>query len=357
MSFHHFRPLRAIAPHIRPLLGLAPLLLVACGGDAAAVAESHTPPVPVSLVSVQEDSIALPVTGTGTYGSRDELALAFKIGGVLARLTVDEGDAVRRGQVLASLDLREIDAMRRKATVAVEKATRDVARLRALEADSVATRAQRQDAESALAAAEADLAAADVNREYAVITAPGDGRVLRRSAQPGALVAPGQEIVYVANDIRGRMVRVGLPEREAVRVREGQAAEIAFDALPDRTFAGRVMQRGAATDPRTGAVMIEVSVRGADAMPTGAVARVRIAVPSSASMLLVPVEALLEADGDSATVFVEREGWAFRRRVRVHSLVGARVAVQGLDAGARVIGNGAAYLTDSAAVRIVDGAK
>jgi membrane fusion protein, multidrug efflux system len=352
MSSPMYRPFTVLLLPLVAVCGIA-----ACGGDAAAVPESSTPPVPVSLVQVQQDSVALPVTGTGTYGSRDEVALAFKIGGVIARLAVDDGDAVQRGQLLASLDLREIDAMRRKAQVAVDKATRDVTRLRSLVADSVATRAQLQDAESALAAAEADLATAEVNREYAVITAPGNGRVLRRSTQPGALVAPGQEILYVANDTRGRMVRVGLPERDAVRVREGQSATITFDALPDRTFPGRVMQRGAATDPRTGAVMIEVSVIGADAMPTGAVARVQIDVPSSALLLLVPVEALLEADGDSATVFVERDGRAYRQRVRVLSLAGARVGVQGIDASARVIGNGAAYLTDSAAVRIVDGAQ
>lgn len=345
------------SPISRPLVVVLLPLMAACGGDAAAVPDATTPPVPVSLVQVALDSVALPVTATGTYGSRDEVPLAFKIGGVLARLAVDEGDNVMRGQLLAALDLREIDAMRRKAQVAVDKATRDVTRLGALVADSVATRAQLQDAESALAAAEADLATAEVNREYAVITAPGNGRVLRRRTQPGALVGPGQEVLLLANDTRGRVVRVGLPERDAVRVREGQVATVTFDAMPDREFTGRVAQRGATTDARTGAVMVEVSVTGADAMPTGAVARVRIAVPSTAPMLLVPVEALLEADGDSATVYVEREGRAYRQRVRVLSIAGASVGVAGLEAGARVIGNGAAYLTDSAAVRIVDGAQ
>jgi multidrug efflux system membrane fusion protein len=338
----------------RTALMLLPLL-AACGGDAAAVPDATTPPVPVSLVAVQQDSVALPVTGTGTYGSRDEVPLAFKIGGVLARLTVDEGDAVRRGQLLAALDLREIDAMRQKAQVAVDKATRDVTRLRSLVADSVATRAQLQDAESALAAAQADLATAEVNREYAVITAPGNGRVLRRRTQSGALVGPGQEILLIGNDTRGRVVRVGLPERDAVRVRDGFVAAITFDAIPTRTFTGRVTQRGVSTDARTGAVIVEIAVSGADDLPTGAVARVAITVPSSAPMLLVPINAMLEADGDSATVYVERDGRAYRQRVRVLSLAGDRVAVQGLNADARVIGNGAAYLTDSAAVRIVGG--
>jgi len=107
-------------PMYRPLLVLLLPLVAACGGEAAAVADSTTPPVPVSLVTVQQDSVAIPVTATGTYGSRDEVPLAFKIGGVLARLAVDEGDNITRGQLLAALDLREIDAMRRKAQVAVD---------------------------------------------------------------------------------------------------------------------------------------------------------------------------------------------------------------------------------------------
>lgn len=341
-----------------PIVGLSlvALLAVQACGAADATPEFTIPPVPVVLADVSHDEVAQPIVGTGAFGPKDEVVLSFKIGGIVTEVSVDEGATVRRGQQLASLDLREIDAMRTKARIAVDKATRDATRLRALHADSVATLAQLQDAESALAAAQADMETATVNREYAVITAPVSGRILRRRVQPGALVSAGTEVLTLGSDARGRVVRVGLPDRDAVRVQNGQRAEVTFDAMPDRTYSGRVSQKGAATDARTGMVPVEVSVTGADAMPAGTVARVTISVPASTAVTLVPIEAIIEADGDSATVFSLRDGLAARHRVRVLFIDGARVAVTGLEGIARVITSGAPYVTGGAAAREVDGA-
>jgi membrane fusion protein, multidrug efflux system len=334
--------------------------LQACG-DAKAEPEGEAataiPPVPVMLAGVEHSGVARPVSATGTFGPKDEVTLSFKIGGIVSRVNVDEGATVRQGQQLATLDLREIDAMRTKARIAVDKATRDATRLRALHADSVASLSQLQDAESALAAAQADLETANVNREYAVITAPEAGRILRRRVQAGALVSPGAEVLTLGSDARGRVVRVGLPDRDAVHVSIGLTAQVTFDAMPDRTFTGRVSQKGAATDPRTGMVPVEVNVTGAGSMPAGTVARVSIAVPARTEVTLVPVDAIIEADADSATVYSMRDGKAVRHLVRVLFIDGARVAVTGLDGVERVITSGAPYVTDGAAVREVDGAR
>ena len=339
------------------LLTIGATVLAACSGADATPDTASVAPIPITLGDVTRESVSRPITATGTFGPKDEVLLSFKIGGIVSRVSVDEGDAVARGAQLATLDLREIDAQLTKANVAVDKATRDVTRLRALQRDSVATLAQLQDAESALAAAEADLQTARVNREYAVITAPVGGRILRRRVQPGALVSPGTEVLTLGSDSRGRVVRVGIPDRDAVRVLEGQRAQVEFDAMPGRTFDARVSQRGAATDVRTGMVPVEISVTGADMMPAGTVARVSITVPSSTEVTLVPVEAIIEADGDSATVYSMRDGRAVRHEIRVLYISGTRVAVEGLDGVTRVVSSGAPYLSDSSPVREVEGAQ
>jgi RND family efflux transporter MFP subunit len=338
------------------LASLIALLVAGCSG-AEATPDTSIPPVPITLAEVTRESVSRPVTATGSFGPKDEISLSFKIGGIVSRLSVDEGDVVSRGTVIASLDLREIEAQLTKAKTGFDKATRDLTRIRALHADSVTTLAQLQDAESALAAAQADRDAAQVNRDYAVITAPVSGRVLRRRVQPGALVAPGQEVISLGSDSRGRVVRIGVPDRDAVRLAVGQSAQVTFDATPGTTYTGRVSQRGAATDPRTGMVSVEITVTGADALPAGTVANVSIAVPSTTDVTLVPVESIIEADGDSATVYSMKDGRAVRHSVHILFVNGARVAVEGLDNVQRVVQNGAAYLTDSAAVREVSGAK
>src|SRR6059058_610963 len=145
---------------------LVPLALVACGrGRAAAPPVGDAVAVRVAPVSM--DRIAPPLTATGTLGPKEEVTLSFKVGGVIGRVLVDEGQSVRAGDTLALLDLSEIDAGVTRARSAAEKTERDVARARRLYADSVATLEQVQNTETARDVAGAELEAAMFNRRYA----------------------------------------------------------------------------------------------------------------------------------------------------------------------------------------------
>ena len=343
---------------------LVPLTLSAvlssCGDANAKTSNANAnPPVTVDVATVTTDAIAQPVTVTGTFGSRDEIPLSFKIGGVIARVVVDQGTSVHKGQLLAALDLREIDAMVDKAKVGVDKAERDAARIRRLQADSVATLAQLQDATSAYDAARADYATAKVNREYATIIAPEDGLVLQRQATPGTTIGAGVPVLTIGGSSRGRVVRAGLPDRDALRVRVGDSATARFDALPNATFHGTVTLLGRAADSRTGTYTVEVSLRDAASLPSGLVGRVGIAVRATTTAALIPVDALLEADADSAIVYTVSPGTplvAQQHRVHIAQLHGDRVAVTGLENGARVITRGAPYVTQGSRVQVVGGA-
>ena len=337
------------------------LVLAACGDDAsgaALTAEGSQPPTAVRIAPIANAADAA-VTATGTLGAKDEVPLAFKIGGVIARLTVDAGARVTAGQVLAELDLREIDAGVEKATAAAEKARRDAARVERLYRDSVATLAQSQDAQTARDVAEADLRAVRMNREYAVITAPASGVVLERLSNPGSQVAPGTQVLVLGSSARGVVFRAGLADRDVVRVRAGNHAVVTFDALPGRDFKGTVRQVGADADPRTGTYTIEVALPDASALPNGLVGRVRIAAanavrPSLDGVSAIPAEALVEGDRNRGVVFVIDATHTIARRCEV-ALVGVdgdRVLVRGLDRATHVVTSGAAWLRDSTRVEV-----
>lgn len=333
---------------------LAPLA-AACGA-----AEAEQPPaaqaVAVRTAPVTDAEIAPPVAATGTLADKEEIRLSFKIPGVVARVLVNEGDAVRRGQPLATLDLAEIDAQVRRARQGVDKAERDLARARALYADSVMPLAQLQDAQTGAEVARAEWQVAAVNRRYAVITAPADGTVLRRFAEGGELMQPGAPVLLLGATGRGTVLRAGLADRDAVRVREGDRAVVRFDAFPGETFPGRVTEIAAAAAAGTGTFEVEVAVDGGGRLVSGMIGRTEIAPSRTQRLRLVPVEAVLEADGDSAAVFiVDADGrTARRRRVAVAFLQGDRVALRGgLNGVAEVVTDGAAYLEDGLAVRKV----
>lgn len=342
-SFHH-------------ALVLAGLALVACArGRADQSTSSAEAPALVRAAPVTDTVVARPIAATGTVAPEDEIALGFKIGGVIARISVDAGDRVRAGQMLASLDLREIDAGLVKARSGAAKAERDLARARRLYTDSVVTLAQLQDAETGDEVARADLQAATVNRHYSVIVAPAGGVVLRRMAEAGENIAAGSAVLVLGSRGAGNVLKAGLADRDVISVRKGDAAMAQFEALPGRTFAGRVSRIGAAADPGTGTYEVEIALERGDRLATGLVGQVEIRPSEGSPATLVPVEAILEADGGDATVYaLSPDGTrAERRRVTLAFIDGSRVAIaKGLEGVSRVLSDGAAYLDDGAAVRV-----
>jgi RND family efflux transporter MFP subunit len=216
--------------------------------------------------------------------------------------------------------------------------------------------AQLQDAETAAELARADLDAATFNRRYASIVAASAGVILSRSAEPGEMVSPGAEILVLGSRARGTVFRAGLSDRDVVRIAHGDGATVEFDAVPGRTFEGTVTEIGSAARAGTGTYTVEVSIRDGRGLAAGLVGTVRIEPRQGLRATMVPIEAVLEADGDAATVFVLSGdgGTVERRRIRLARLDGGRVAVvAGLAAGERVITEGAAYLDDGAKVRVV----
>ena len=317
--------------------------------DAVPPARIRVRTAPVVLAALDE-----PAIGAGVVASHDEFPLAFKIGGVVAAVYVREGDVVRAGQTLAQLDLREIDAQVTRARSAVAKAERDHARVQALHADSLAPLAQLQDAATALELARADLQTASVNRRYATVVAPSAGRVLRRAAEPGQTLGAGAPVLTIGGSTGGTVLRVGLPDRDIVRVRVGSPATVRLDAFPDRVLTGRVRQIAGAATAGSGTYAVEIALDDATGLSVGMIGSTTIAATGRGSLPTVPVDALLEADGDRASVFVVSGGRARRRAVRVATIQGDRVAVrEGLAGDTSVVVTGATYLDDGAAVTVL----
>jgi multidrug efflux system membrane fusion protein len=332
----------------------AAVAAAACRGASGEASPGAAPVVLVRTAPVREAWVAPPVTGTGMLAPKEEIALSFKIGGVVSRIPVDVGTRVAAGDTLAALDLREIDAAVARATSGVEKADRDLARAQRLYRDSVFTLSQLQDTRTQAQVAHADLETASFNRRYSVIIAPAAGVILHREAEPGELVASGRPVLVLGSHARGSVVRVGLADRDVVRLRRGDRAAVRFEALPGRTFTGAVSEIAAASDPGTGTYAVEVALHGAAGLASGLVGRVEIQPSVGQRGPVIPIEALLEADGEHATVYVlSPDGSrAERRQVTVGALMGDSVAItSGLEGAGAVVTEGAAYLRDGQAVR------
>ncbi len=336
-------------------------LLAACGPSAPPASDTEAPQLrPVRVAKVEQGPALPPIVASGVVAARDEAKLSFKLGGLIREITVREGEAVRAGQLLARLETAEIDAGVAQARAAHDKARRDLQRGQQLFKDDVITQEQLDDLGTAAEVARAQLSAAEFNRRYADITAPADGRVLRRLAEPRELVSAGQPVLMVSRGAGGFTLKLGLPDRDFVHVALGDTATVAFDAFPGHSFAARVIERGEAADPRSGTFPLELELDTGEAtLASGLIGRAEIAASSAGNARLdyIPLSALVEGNASSMLVFLydPASGKVRGQQVAVAFITEQRAALStSLPNGAMVVAEGAPYLHDGDAVRTVE---
>ncbi len=333
------------------VVGALALALAGCGPAPSAGVTTAAAPVTVRTGGIEWSTAASPVAVSGVLARRTEAELAFKVGGIVEEIAVRAGDRVAKDQVLARLRLDEIDAQVAAARSAVEKARRDLARTEKLQAGAVATVENLQDARTGLELAEAQARIAEFNRRYAVIVAPAAGRILRRSAEPNEIVTAGRSVLSFAAEADGWIVRAGLAERDAARVRVNDAAGLSIGGA---TVAGRVIRISESADAATRTTPVEI---GLDEAPAGArsgfVVGVTVTPPAVAARPVVPAAALIEGAGGTAAIFVIEEGAKTVKRlvVEIEELRGDRAFLRTpLPRTGRIVESGGEYLRDGQAV-------
>lgn len=341
-------------PHYSLHALLVCTLLAACEDPGET---TLTKPTPVRVETATAGPALPAIRTTGVVETQDEMRLSFKVGGVIKAIHVREGETVKRGQRLAEIDLTEIEAQVEQARQLAAKAQRDLERGERLHADQVISLEQLQDLRTQAALQRAQLASAEFNLAHAVITAPGDGVVLRKLAEERELVSAGQPVLVVGTRDSGYVVRAALADREIVQLRLGDPAEIRMDAYPGQTFSGELIEIAGAADERTGLFPVKVRF---DSMPSrlasGLVAKVELS-PTAArerQLTYVPIGAVVEGDGDRASVFVVVDGRAKRRDIRIAFFAPEQVALaEGLSPGETVVTDGSLYLEDGELIEIV----
>lgn len=329
-------------------------LLAACAPDAQQAEAERTP---VRVAQVRTGPASPAIATNGVIAAKDEMRLSFKVGGIVRQIHVQEGQKVRRGDRLAGLELAEVDAQLEQVEQLAAKARRDLDRGERLYADEVISLEQLQDLRTQAAVAQAQARGAQFNRSHAVIVAPHDGVVLRRLAEEREFVPPGQTVLVVSGANRGFVVRAALADREIVKLRLGDRATIRMDAFPGSVLDGEVSELSRAAESASGLFPVEIRIDATElALASGLVAKLSIspAAAGEAPLAYVPIAAIVEGDGERASVFVVREGRAVRREVRVAFITADGVALaDGLSAGETVVTDGALYLADGDGISVV----
>ncbi|HEX7416733.1 MAG TPA: biotin/lipoyl-binding protein, partial [Steroidobacteraceae bacterium] len=100
----------APALRARRLPAVAIALLIALTPACTMRTQETAPrPTPVHVQAAALGPAARAIATNGVVESKDEMRLSFKVGGVVRRIAVQEGEQVKRGELLAQIELTEID--------------------------------------------------------------------------------------------------------------------------------------------------------------------------------------------------------------------------------------------------------
>jgi len=317
---------------------------------------ADTPKQSVTQVYIQEltaQTQPIPIHATGLVGSESEMQLSFKIGGIIQAIYVDAGDQVRKGQVLATLRPDEIQAQVSKAEQARDMAKRDLERAQNLYQDTVITLEQYQNTRTAFEVAEADLKIANFNQQYARILAPSDGTILRKFAEPNELVNPGTPLMMLggAANRSAYTVKVGIADKDIIKLQGGDSATVRFDAYPQEVFTAVISRIPSAADPQTGVFEVELTLTPTSLpIKNGFVGEVNIFPTQQQPYYKISMNALVEGNSKEAKVFVPSQDSQHAKAVTiVPEYIGDdffTVSQAKWPGNKQVITDGAAYLRE-----------
>jgi RND family efflux transporter MFP subunit len=379
-------------------IGLVALIVVAAA--AAYIARGRVTEVRVASAALRGGDSGGGLTANGYVVARTKASVSSKVPGRLASLNYEEGDAVPAGAVIARLEAAEyqaaahqaraellaLEAVRHEVEAALAQATRGRDRARALAeaapGDGLVSRQAVEDAETALAVAEArlqaatariesarqGLAMAEANLENTLVRAPFAGTVLRKDAEVGEVVAPSvgggltRGAVVTMADLSTLEVEVDVNESYIAGIRSEQPAEIVLDAYPGERFPGRVRQVVPTADRQKATVLVRVAIDSQDPriLPEMGARVVFRAVAgegesgaaAAGPRVFVPAAAVRSEAGETV-VYVVADGRVRRQVIEAGPVSGGEREVRaGLRGGETLVLEPPPGLVDGAPVRV-----
>ena len=330
--------------------------LSACGSDKPGAPAAEAP-ARVSVAVVSQMAMPAAIEAAGTAALRKEIPLGFTSPGRIARILVQEGDYVRRGQVLAVLDTTTVGAAFAGASAEQTRARAELERYRTLYAQGWVTKARLEAVEAAARNADASVTQRRFTLDTARIVAPASGIILARGAEPGQNADVGTPVVTLGDSSSGYVLRTLIADRDAVRLRPGMGAQVRFEALPSAVLAGQVIEVGGRSERASGAFIAEIALPPDPRLRSGLVGKASIAAPPAegSSLIVIPPSALFAVRAEEGFVYVlGRDRKARARKVALGPLrpEGSEV-LSGLATGEMIVTSNLDRLRDGISVEPV----
>jgi RND family efflux transporter MFP subunit len=359
-------------PPFPPGLGVllaAGFLNAGCGGTSLPPAPG--PPVVTVAVPV-EQKVTDHVDFSGKTAAIESVELRARVGGYLQKVRFKEGNEVRKGQVLFQIDPRpyqnELEHAQARVTAAQSQVTESesayerASRLRgegaisALEFEKA--RRKRDVSVAALAAARATVRVKELNRHFADVLSPIDGRVDKADVTVGNMVSASLiDATVLTNIVRMepmyayfevdeltmlRILRLQLQGKLAPREKKPVKVLLGLGRDSNYPIRGTINFVGNQVDASTGTITVRGVFPNKDrVLSPGLFARIRVPLGEPHKALLVNDRALGTNQGQKFLYVVDEKNKVEYRPVTIGALHhGLREVTDGLKRGERVVING-----------------
>jgi len=329
---------------------LAIVSITACRQESPSPPSAQLPAVVVRVQTIQPQQHLATEEVVGTVRAKLRATVEAKFSGRIEKMLVAPGQTVKTGELLAQLlDAREIQARLDQALTLREQFSRDTERLRRLLNANAVSRQEFETVESRYRVAVASVTEAETMLGYTRVTAPFAAVVTRKLADVGDLAAPGKPLVEL-EDPSALRLEADVPEALIDRLRLGDKLPVRV-ATSSEGLEGVISEIAPAADPASRTFLAKLDLPSATTLRSGQFARVAVPVGET-SALRVPADAVVQR-GQMELVFVETNRIAQLRLVKTGKRAGDEVElVSGVEAGERVVTEGAAQLRDGQPLEI-----
>jgi multidrug efflux system membrane fusion protein len=328
---------------------------------------------PVRVLKVEPATGARTIELAGEVRPRLETRLGFRVGGKMVQRLVEVGTTVKPGQPIARLDPGDLQlaAASAKTQIAQLEAERrfaegDLRRYRELREKNFISQAELDRRSSTFESTDARLDAARAQYRqaanqagYALLVADSAGVITAVEAESGQVLSAGQTVVRLARAGETE-IAAAVPETMRDAFQRAAAFTVSLNALPGRSWKGRLRELSPAADPVTRTYTAKVTMLDPGReVEIGMSARVAALVGSADKRIELPVAALY-GKGDVIQVWLVEDikdgvGSVRLQPVRTHGLAGDRVLVEsGLASGSMVVVAGAQLLRAGQRVRVAE---
>ncbi|SEQ39688.1 membrane fusion protein, multidrug efflux system [Loktanella sp. DSM 29012] len=311
--------------------------------DPEPVVRRTTPePVAVAVTPSVAETVTQFFQAEGQALPDRDTMLVAETSGDIAEVLVRKGQDVSAGDVIARFDPSNSDADTNRAAEQLASAQREFDNAQQLLDRGVATTDRVTDARAALAAAQAQVTAAEQAANALAITAPFDGRIETLDLDAGEFVTAGTAVGRLV-DIRPLTVAIQVPQQSLTRLTVGQSATVRFITGEEREGTLTFVGTSAAAETRT--FLAEVEIANDDgAIPAGISAEVSIPTGDVTAHFLSASVVSLDTDGTLGVKTVAKDDTVAFYPIEVVSAQIDGIWVTGLPDDAAVITVGQGFV-------------